>query len=491
MFKRNGTFLLILLLATLLRLLFLEDIPFRVDGDASRMALDSLVVWNNRAPLFATGWFGYQNVFFYINALFLKIFGGYLLSARIFSAFGGVISIFATYLTAKELFNKNIAFLSALFLSFLPIHLAFSRNGTDMIHTTWLLPLTLYLVYIAVKRNKTSVVLLSVAGIVMGFSQYFYHAVRFIPFVIIFSFLVLTYRKYPSKELIIGFIFLILSSFLIYGPMLYYYTLHPNTFLSRPMQVSFFLQKGWYKSKIEEQVLNPFLVFFADVQTGKFHYFGKRFLPLLGSILFALGLYISLPQLKKSAFLILAFWLLLGIILGGVLTVNSPQAARYVILLPAVTTFMAIGAEWILKSTKTMNKRIIFMIILGVYTTTSLYAYWQHEAIESFKYDVNAQIATYAGRYLSKEKVNTIYFLGDNNMYYKAIPSLEFLTKKQGVDIFSSLEENLMTFTKGDFFIILLNRETDLVILKRYYPEGRTLEFRNPQGNLLAFLFEI
>lgn len=491
----NIKLLLVLIGAIFLRFFFLSEIPFRLDGDTSKFALESLAVWHDKAPLFSTGWYGYTNVLFYINGFFLKLFTNPLLGSRIFSAIGGIMSILATYFLAKTFFNKKIALISSFLLTFLPFHLEYSRNGTDIIHTAWLLPINLYFLYLGIKKNHLFLIL---AGFLLGFSQYFYVSVRLIILIELVLLFLITW-KYRWKKIVIYFATLLVVALLVYSPMIDYYNKHPEKFFERIKQVGI-LQNGWLQKKVnskpnseifKKQVLNPFLVFFKDVDPQIIQYFSKRYLNSIESLIFALGLLICLKKGRQTSYFIILFWIVSGIILGGILTESSPQAPRYVIIIPAVVVCMAIAIEWLLTLRKGSLKYLIIIILLSN-SVWDIYLYWRYENHDVFQYDTNGQIASYAGRYLMTRHGNySIYFLGNNNMYYNAVPSLRFLTKRSGEDIVGNIEKNIDRFGKNSVFIILSDREKDLKSLKAFYPDRKLSTFHNPLGQFLFWVYEL
>lgn len=72
-------------------------------------------------------------LYFYILYFIFKIFGYTELIARLFSAVLGVVSIYALYILAKEIFNKKIALISALLLAINSFHLYYSQEARPYI----------------------------------------------------------------------------------------------------------------------------------------------------------------------------------------------------------------------------------------------------------------------------------------------------------------------------------------------------------------------
>lgn len=490
--------ILLIIIASFLRMAYLTDIPFRLDGDAGKIALDSVSVWQYKQPVFSTGWSGYNNLFFYINGIFLFIFGQGILGMRILAAFGGVLSVIFVYFVGSELFNKRVGLLSLFIVTFLPIHLEFSRKGIDHIHPSWLLLLILLFTIKSIRKNSFIYIILT--GFFLGFSQYFYHAARMIPIVFIFSYFILTYKKWPLKKILFNFLFIVFIAILVYFPMLLYYQSNPTELLSRIRQVDAFqfsiesngIDKNLDWGFIKKQLNDPIFVFFHLGKAHPMHSNMQYFTNLFESTLFTLGLILLFMRIKKSSSIILLFWFVSGVVLGGILTIDSPQAGRYVILIPVICIIMALAIDWLLYMVR--KKYVLKYIIFSALCFNSIYnvyLYLKYEYFEAFQFDVNTQIASYAGRYLEKNRKDSkIYFLGDNNMYYNAIPTLPFLTRKEGVDTNSSVTENENLLSSNSVYIILSSRESDKEVLDRFFPNARKLEFRNPLGQLLFWLYE-
>ncbi len=498
---------LIILLAAVLRLIGLSNLPFRVGGDASRFALEGIKMWEGKQPLFATGWYGHTNLLFYSFGLFLKIFNNRLLANRLFSATGGILAIPATYLMTKKLFSQKVALYAAFFLSVSFFHLVISRAGTEVAWVSFFAPLAIYFFL------QESLFSQFLSGITVGISQYVYPGARLIPILLlILMFLLWAYKKRNIQATLRYLCFLAFGFILIYGPMIHYYWLHPENYWARINIVGIF-QSGWLEQQKHSapiykifitQIKNSYSVFWIPVKPGAhFWVFKTPYLEKSTIILFSLGILLSLLSLKKNyQYLFILLYFLIGVFLAGVLTTDSPTASRYVIIFPVIAVFVGVGMEkisYFLKKSKKNHWQILILLIIFIMLSEGLTAYWDNETREAFKYDKNTQIATYAGRYLSQKQGNfTIFFVGNNYMYYKAIPTLEFLTKKKGMDVFGPVETvipKLKRNTKSqppgrEFFIILPERKKEIPTLKKYFPNGQLSEFKNPFGELLFFLFE-
>lgn len=477
--------------------LFLDKIPFLVDGDASKIALEGLAIWENKNSIFTTGWGSYQGMTFFLQGLFLKIFDQKILGLRSFSVIGGIIAVLSTYFLSSHIFGLEVGFFSSLFLSIMPIFWFFFRTGTDFILVSSFLPLILYLIFLSFRKN---VFFLIFAGIVLGFSQYFYHPVRLIPLVALPSFLYLARREWSFKKIIIGAFFLIIFSLIVYLPMLIYFYKNPAAFNSRFSQVSIFKQ-GWLKDEvritpirkiIRRQVLDPFLVFLKETEATKMHYYFGHYLPVVGSYLLVLGI-LKLIWEKKSELFVFLLWLIGGIILGGVLIIDSPQDSRYLILLPTVSILMGEGVDLILSFFKKKKGALVIRFVLFLYGANCFWEIYNLELVQTPKHGGNTLVATYAGRYLQNNLHDrSVYFLGNDYLYYNAVPTLPFLAGVSGKDINLSLIETKEWLPERQaVFILLPSRQSELETLKMIRPGGIIKQFQSFSGQTLFWIYEL
>ena len=182
----------------------------------------------------------------------------------------------------------------------------------------------------------------------------------------------------------------------------------------------------------------------------------------------------------------------------GIITVDGPQPGRYIIIFPAVACFIGIGILTFLNRIKSFKKGnnydwLFTATLAAILVFTSSSSYIKHETRDIWAMDFNTQIATYTGRYLSKASGDSkIYFVGDETMYYSAIPTLPFLTMKNGIDIYSSVTSEIRSKDRKshDYFIIIPSREAELETLKSLFPNGKPASFYNPRGDFLCWIFE-
>ena len=480
----------IFFLAFVFRFLVLANIPYRVDGDASRFAVDGVQIIKQGLPFAGIGWEGQANGYFYLVGFFLHIFSNQLIGIRFLSAIGGFLGVIATYLFIRKLFTQQVACYAALFLTACPFDLVFSRNGMEVVWMTFFAPMILFLF---LQESDFAVM---ISGFLTGVSQYFGPGNRLIPILLLVLLtLLLLHRKILWKKGFVKIIFWLLCFGIAYMPMIIYFVGHPADYSIRVNMVSIF-QPGWLSSllssgKFIAYIMNCFFVFFLPVPSTPFWFYRTPYLDYFAIFFFIIGLVYGVFFIKKLSLQLLYMYLFSVIIIGGILTIDSPMPSRYIIAFPAIAGFIGYAIDIVIKLFHKKAQLFVIFFVGVLFLIGGLTSYFSHEEIDTWKYDINTQIATYAGRFLAKKDRNhKIYFLGTNNMFYNGVVTLRFLTGKEGVDIMQNENLAAMAFPQKSDFVILPERKKDLLILSQKYSRGFYREFRNPSGDLLFYLVE-
>src|SRR5258706_10113089 len=139
--KKYILIILILILATLLRLVALDKFPAGLNADEAAIGYNawSLIQTGKDEhgiswPLVFRSFDDYKPpVYFYLVLPFVKFLGLNIWAVRLPSAILGIASVFLIYLLAKILIPKNkyFPYFSPLLLTVSPWHLQFSRCGWE------------------------------------------------------------------------------------------------------------------------------------------------------------------------------------------------------------------------------------------------------------------------------------------------------------------------------------------------------------------------
>ena len=447
----------LLLLAVLTRTLWLSRVPYILDGDTGAFAESALQYTRPNPPgLFDTGWQGHTNSYFFLLSLPLRVFGQTIIGLRALSAFGGILAVLSMYLLGRSLFDWRVGLLAGLTTATLPFHLVFSRVGTEVVHLTWLLPLVIVGIWEGWRRE--SLWLLLASGAVAGISQYFYPGARLIPIlcgvqvVALTLFPVAAGRRWRYGLQSLGWV--MLGFVVVYAPMIAYYLQHPDTYMARFNIVSI-TRSGWLERELAnrsmwdvmsqqfKQAYGPFLF---PTQGSRYWYLAPQYLSPINAALLFLGL-ISLGArriMPRWLGVFLAFYLVVGIFLGGVLIIDTPMPSRYIVFIPAIVLLISVTLNRLLHQfTGLPNTRarriagVVASVGLLLLTVSNVRAYVRHDTTTIWEMAIEPQIASAATRYLIAlpDQNYTVLYLKDDRNYFQANPSLYVLTKKDGINI--------------------------------------------------------
>ncbi len=151
--------------------------------------------------------------FFIVRCLF-SVFGYSSLILRLFSALLGILSVFATYLLGKEIYNKSAGLLASLILSVNYFQIQYSQEGRPYTFLVLFTVLSFYSLIIYLKDNRTkNAMYYSLYTILMLYGHYFSYLILVAQIPIIAGFFV----SYPKQKKVVfvkqfcfmGFIILI------------------------------------------------------------------------------------------------------------------------------------------------------------------------------------------------------------------------------------------------------------------------------------------
>ena len=117
-------FLAVLIIAILVRVIWVCSIPSGMHEDEAGLAYDAYCIANygvdrylNHLPVYFTNFGGGQSALYvYLTAFLIKIFGLNLFVVRLPSIIFSVLAIIFSYLTVKKLKNTNTALLFLFFI---------------------------------------------------------------------------------------------------------------------------------------------------------------------------------------------------------------------------------------------------------------------------------------------------------------------------------------------------------------------------------------
>lgn len=268
----------------------------------------------------------------------------FYLIGRIASAVFGSLTVLATCLLGKKLYNRKTGVLASVFLIFYPLHFLYSRLALPDVAMTCFATVSLIALvgYYQSKRSKD----LIIAGLLAGFAV----ATKYTTGLIVLPFLAVHWLHWRQahwhqpthflKRLVLGYVF-ILAGFLIANPF-------------SVIDFSAFVRDMQFNSLASS---NPGSFFF-----GFGHYVRELFLPAWGEvghyfgILCLIGSLYALYKRTSADFLLLLFaWVQLLVFSKLVANPIKP-----VYILPVMPIFFILGARLLSDLFDQINKRLPF-----------------------------------------------------------------------------------------------------------------------------------
>src|SRR3989344_4411996 len=303
-------------------------------------------------------------VWFFLTDLSYKIFGVNMFAARFLAVLFGSLSILILYLIVKILYNKNLAFISAIILTFSSFHILMSLAEMDVAMMFFVL-LSLFFLIKALKEKKDKYLPLSYLflGIAILVKQI---AIMFIPALVIFF----IYYKLKNKEKISfkQILIFILIIFIVTLPVLTFnYLLYKDKGLVDLQFSRFFgIAKETYKPI--EATIQPFsfegLLFSSNNQRAGI-IDGILFFWNFDKLIFILGILgFIIVLLNRKGFLLL--WLLAFLFPFIFLSGTSLLEYHFIFGVPILALFSAILIDFLSEkfSKLRLKKNVVISISL-------------------------------------------------------------------------------------------------------------------------------
>lgn len=412
---KNSTFislLLILILASLIRIFVLESIPMGFSCDEAANGYESYSIaetlhdrYGKFLPTFINPLKNdsKEALYFYLTIPFIKLLGLNEFATRLPAALIGILTVLTIYFLAQEIFNKQVGLIAALLLSISPWHIHFNRIAFRLN----LLPLLFSLGVLFFVKSFKNPKYLPVSSFLFGLSLYTYSSARvFVSLFLLSNTIIFWQHLWKNKKvtvisfLIFLFIFLPLFKFWIspagmarvrgFGVETNFLIILQNYFSH--FTPSFLFFKGGA------------IIIENPSQMGELYSFEI--------ITVSLGL-LKLIREKFKTKIILLIWLLLYPFPTALVGLASPQ--RSIVGAPLFAIISAIGIVYLLDISR--QRRQIITCFIGLFLTMSLtifsYQYfikYPPEAAKLFNYGIKEAID-----FAEKSSFNVFVMSSDTN----------------------------------------------------------------------------
>jgi 4-amino-4-deoxy-L-arabinose transferase-like glycosyltransferase len=479
-------------LALLARAVLVDRIPQNFGGDEGEMGMMARAVLRGelRDP-FITGWLSHPTLWFFMQALSLRVFGDSVFGLRILSALIGAATVPLLYVFARPLYGRAVALAATALLAAYHFHIHFSRVGVNNIVDP-LIGLPAFAAFFYGYRAR-SLFGFALAGVLMGVGQHFYMGGRLTP---ILLFALLLHQALLDRPRLWrarwGLVLLALGFVLGIGPLLRFFLAHRDDFTARLAMVGIF-QTGWFDEQ-RAQGLSTFTILLNQVRDafGAFIFQPDRSawydpkIPLLdraSAVLFIFGLAIAIARWRRMEMALLPAWIVGAAIFGGVLLKNSPESPRFVTTTPALCLLIALAIErlaallpWALPLGRRAAYAIGAVVVLLLALWNLNFYFREYTPRRTFGW-LNTEVATAIGDYVRQQPDAVyIYFFGPPRMFV-GNGTIRFMAPDApGVDLNEPLvaPDALPPSPDGrrPIFIFLPERAAEMAVVERGYPDG-------------------
>jgi 4-amino-4-deoxy-L-arabinose transferase-like glycosyltransferase len=509
---RAAGFVVLLLVALLVRIVDLEHIPVNLGGDEAAWGLEALaMVDGGFENPFATRWFGLPSLPFLFLGSSMKVFGTTVAGLRTLSVLTGTAAVLATFLLARELWGKRVALSAAALLAFGHYHLHFSRLAFNCITDSLFAALTLYLVVRGTRSRRA--IHFALAGAVMGLGVYEYYGARLMN-VIAVVYLAWQGVRYPRLRWTYWRLLMVALgvALVVAAPIVLYYLGQPALFSEGWSRVSI-LSHGWFANERAYSGLGTGALLWRQFwrSISAFHYtvdptFHYRssipLLDLVSGVLLLFGLVWAVAHWRRQGGGLVLVWFWAAVITGWVLTENPPSSHRMLVVTPALAILVGLGLNWLVELGQRVVGRPRFLgwdeiaiLVLVLIAILNLHYYFVVYTPTGIYGNPTAEIATRLGRYLQQQDdgSDVVYFYGAPRMY-AGIPNLRYLAQgSELVDAGEGEEPSVALPASGARFVFLPHRLGELDAVREQFPGGKEKQVYSnfDEHRLLYVLYEV
>jgi 4-amino-4-deoxy-L-arabinose transferase-like glycosyltransferase len=491
------------LAALVIRTVDLEAHPYAFANDEGWVGVEGRNLLQGAFSNFFRVGYGSQPVLtFAPTSLSITLFGQTIFAVRFVSALEGMLTVLFLYLAGREIFGRRVAFLAAIILAAMPVHVHFSRTGYSNIITGFYAALLVWLVFRALRRGKISSFLW--AGLATGSAIYTYLGSRLgmLLAVGILGYVCLTQRRFLRQHWNHLLVF-VAAALIVAAPQISFFISKPDTFMAR-VSTEGILQNGWLADQaatggtpaiikaLGDQLANSSLVYISAPAPYGFYASPDPYFPPFAAIFMVLGMGYAFMRFRRPGYVTLLAWFWSVTILGGMLTASPPASQRLIMGFPAAALMVAIGLDQavaLLERQRFFPSRLVslrlgavtrFLAVIGI-ALSGLSFYF-------FEYRQNGYYGD-ATNELIYESTRLVTELGPTYQYTLLTAPLVilnfanynfFIPDYKKIEILQS--DNLASMIPSPIsptlYVAIPERQRELQLIANAIPGGKWLEFR-------------
>jgi hypothetical protein len=506
---------LIILGSFFLRTYQLDVFPNGCQSDECNNGVDALK-WLQGQPYtpYAGTNEGQATMFTYFLALSFKLFGRGVTQMRMVSAVIGTLTIVAFYFLARDWLEWQFAPAATSLFAVARWHLTFSRIVYELILT----PLAEILVFLfflrALKNGRHKDWALS--GLCLAFGMNTYTGFRIIPILIAvyLVYWVITHRDRIRRDLE-GILYLVLGAWIGMVPLSVFILQNWQTFMGRTAHISIMndiANAGGSLQPLWENINRTIWSFHWKGDWAALNNLpGEPLLDMVVGILFLFGLAYALRYIRLPLNFLYVSWVIAGLSLAILSTVNeAPTARRPIGLLPVIFLLSgtALQLTWDslrsiflpLLSARSKNARslIIFgevfflgLVVLSV-GAININTFFNIQAKNLSVWRAYSATEAAIGEYLRDLPVDDQVYLDSAFTYHSAIILISQARPYTVLNLAKHLPILDIPNPPEDTIYILAVFDGQLEpIMKRLYPQGKWDEHKDPFGETMFYTFSL
>ncbi len=506
--KVARSFFFLVIVATVIRGVNVTHIPPVLTGDEGSVGLSALrFIHGETNNIFTIGWFSFPALFFYLQSISISWFGQTIAALRLPSALIGGLTVGSVFLLSRKMFGGQTAWFSAVFLCAYHFHVHFSRLGLNNIWDGLWFTAVLGLVWVGWQEERRNTWIL--AGLALGFAQYFYVTSRFLIFVLLAFLAVVSLRdRHRLFRLLPQILSLFLVALVVCLPLAIFFLKHPDDFMAPFNRVSVMGQ--WLQVTVASTGLSPWQIIAQQLSLSFQALFKVPLMiwydahvPLLrpfSAALFFLGSLTLMARNRDSRLVLLGIWIL-TFILTGAMSESVPASQRYLAIAPALSICVGYGLSVLLHRLADLwpgLSRLAFalgLLVICLIGLDELNFYFFKYSPNSDLGGFNTRVAQRLADYLENKNGNwNVLLYGSPNLGYRSISSLPYrLPGVVGMDMVApwGSSENPSPQSGQLIFVFLPNHQQDLQQVDSSLPGGKLLEEYELNHELLFWLYEL
>lgn len=332
----------------------------------------------NPLHYFRTAFLDHPNLFHYVQAAGLWAFGDSEWGLKMASVVFGALTAPLVFAAGRIGWGRTSGVVAGWLLSVSHLNIQFSRIALNNIHSVWFAALFFVLVMIVFAAGKirserqldasdvadgpprfapdARITIFILIGLAVGLSQYFYYGSRLIA-VLAVPLLLMLWREKRAAPLYI--LTAGASSILAFLPMVDFYSRDFAPFVNRMRGVSVLKPEGithllgpdavWpndLPALLWTQIERNIAFFIRDGDASAFYVREIPGFDMATVVLFWLGLGLLIGRWRHFPNQMMAWWFVIGLFLGGVVTNDAPNSPRLLIVALAVYFIASIPVQY-------------------------------------------------------------------------------------------------------------------------------------------------